>query len=93
MAFDDSLVDGIVSHMNEDHADAVALYLQVFAGIVDATDIAMSSIDAKGFDIVYQSESQHCVARVDFEPPLTDAGEVRARLVTMVNLARKQLSD
>ena len=91
--FSESEVASIVSHMNEDHADAVALYLQVFAGVEAASEITMASIDAEGMDIAYRVENQAQVARVAFDPPLADAGEVRSRLVTMVNQARKQLSD
>lgn len=93
MSFDDSLVGSIVSHMNEDHSDAVALYLQVLAGIEGASDVAMVSIDAEGMEIGYRVANHQRIARVDFKPPLADASELRSRLVSMVNEARKQLSD
>ncbi len=91
--FSESEVNSIVSHMNEDHADAVALYLQAFAGVDGASDITLSAIDASGMDISYRLDNQPQIARVAFDPPLAEADEVRSRLVTMVNQARKQLSD
>ena len=40
--------DGIVAHMNEDHADALVLYAKAFAGI-DASAARMIEVDRLGF--------------------------------------------
>ncbi len=91
--FDQSTVTSIVQHMNEDHAEAVSLYLLVFAGVRDASNAVLTSIDANGMDIRYRLNDEEQIARVAFDPPLMDAREVRSRLVSMVNSARQQLSD
>ncbi len=91
--FSEAEVESIVSHMNEDHADAVELYLRAFGGVLEATAVSLTSIDANGMQIAYQGNGAEQIARVPFDPPLADASEVRTRLVTMVNEARKTLSD
>ena len=91
--FDQETTSSIVSHMNEDHADAIALYVQYYAGIEGASDALMVSIDANGMDISYRSGAEQQETRICFEPPLKDASEVRSRLVTMVKTARQQLDN
>ncbi len=91
--FDDESVNSIVSHMNEDHADAVRLYLQVYAGVQGADKVQMTSIDAEGLDIEYELAAETLTTRVLFDPPLENAEEVRPRLVTMVKAARQQLES
>ena len=47
--------EGIVAHMNADHADAIALYAQGFGGLPaepDAPAWAMTGLDPEGFDLV-----------------------------------------
>ena len=91
--FDYELVNSIVSHMNEDHADAVQLYLQVYAGVAGANKVLMTSIDSEGMDIAYERAAEPMMARVAFDPPLQSAEEVRPRLVTMAKTARQQLQN
>lgn len=91
--FDESSIESIVSHMNEDHADAIAVYVQYYAGIDGASDAQMLSIDAFGMDISYSEGNEQRQARIAFEPPLKDAGEVRLRLVDMAKTARQQLGS
>lgn len=73
----------IVTHMNEDHSDAVGLYATNLLGL-DAGDWRMTGIDPEGFDL----RDGGRVARLDFENPVENAESARAGLVRMVNAAR-----
>jgi hypothetical protein len=75
--------DGIVRHMNEDHADAVQLYAAKLLGRA-GSDWRMTGIDAEGIDLRQAGQ----VARLAFDAPLNAAGEARKVLVTLVAKAR-----
>ena len=84
--------EGIVAHMNEDHADAIALYAQVFGGV--AADPAappwlMSGLDPLGCDLVRGSET----LRVDFRSRIETPQDARNELVRLVDEARATLGS
>ncbi|TAJ42752.1 MAG: DUF2470 domain-containing protein [Reyranella sp.] len=74
---------GIVSHMNQDHADALQLYAQKLLGL-PGSDWRMTGIDAEGIDLRQAGR----VARLPFDQPLTNAAEARKVLVSLVGRAR-----
>jgi putative heme iron utilization protein len=74
---------GIVSHMNEDHADAVQLYAGKLLGLA-GNAWRMTGIDAEGIDLRQGGQ----VARLAFEAPLAAASEARKVLVALVAKAR-----
>ena len=75
--------DGIVRHMNEDHADAVQLYAGKLLGLA-GSDWRMTGIDAEGIDLRQGGQ----VARLAFDAPLGAASEARKVLVALVAKAR-----
>ena len=75
--------EGIVNHMNEDHADAVQLYAGKLLGLA-GSDWRMTGIDAEGIDLRQKGQ----VARLAFEVPLRAASEARKLLVSLVAKAR-----
>jgi putative heme iron utilization protein len=75
--------DEIVSHMNEDHADAVQLYAAKLLGRA-GEGWTMSGIDREGLDLRLGGET----ARLAFDPPLRTAAEARQALVALVQRAR-----
>ena len=75
--------DGIVRHMNEDHADAVQLYAGKLLGLA-GSDWRMTGIDAEGIDLRQAGR----VARLAFDTPLSAASEARKVLVALVGKAR-----
>jgi len=74
----------IVSHMNEDHADAIGLYATALLG-AEAGAWRMVGVDPEGVDLRLDPARS---ARLDFESPIRDASEARARLVALVKQAR-----
>lgn len=73
----------IVTHMNEDHRDAIQLYAARLLGR-DGGDWLMTGVDVEGCDLRRQDQ----VARLAFERPVQDSTDVRKQLVTLVNKAR-----
>ncbi len=74
----------IVSHMNDDHADAVQLYATNLLGLAGQGWV-MTGVDPEGCDL----RNGSTVARLAFDAPVGTAEEARAALVTLVGKARK----
>lgn len=75
--------EGIVAHMNADHADAVQLYAAKLIGLAGG-GWKMTGIDPEGVDLRRGGQ----VARLAFDVPLQSAGEARKVLVGLVGKAR-----
>ncbi|WP_072396515.1 DUF2470 domain-containing protein [Hyphomicrobium sp. CS1GBMeth3] len=73
----------IVSHMNEDHSAAIALYATVLAG-APGGPWRMTGIDPEGFDLV--CDGMTC--RLLFQNRITTPDDARRELVALVSLAR-----
>lgn len=82
--------DGIVTHMNEDHAEhlvgMVDHYLDVDAEVAEVT---MLSCDRYGFDLRLDlaeggGESGLAFGRIGFREPLTDGSQAREAMVALV---------
>ncbi|WP_454918558.1 HugZ family pyridoxamine 5'-phosphate oxidase [Xanthobacter sediminis] len=80
--------DGIVSHMNADHAEAVALYATVLAKAPEAA-WRMVGIDPEGFEIASSEQVRHLI----FPQRNNSVGEIRKNLVALVEQARKAGAD
>ncbi len=80
--------EGIVQHMNEDHADAVRTYCEAFYQVVPK-GARMVGIDRFGFDV--QAEQPNQRFRFDF-PEAIEASEARGAIVDMLKRARLKLT-
>lgn len=93
--FDAETVRSIVNHMNEDHADALRLYIKAFTSIDPAliTDLRMTDIDTDGISLTYKIDNEALHARITFEQTigknLKHATGARGALVAMVKRARQ----
>ncbi len=74
---------GIVSHMNEDHADAILLYATVLKGAAPGA-WRMTGIDPEGFDIADGTRR----LRLTFDTFVGSSREARVALVDLVGRAR-----
>lgn len=86
------LVKKMVEHMNDDHSEAVKLYVQAFSDVAETDSAILLNIDELGMDIACVVNDKDKQVRVPFDPPLNDAGEARQRLVAMAGEARDLLS-
>jgi putative heme iron utilization protein len=74
--------EGILAHMNGDHAGAIQLYAGRLLGLA-GEGWRMTGIDSEGIDLRLGGE----VARLAFDPPLATVDEVRQRLVALAKRA------
>ena len=77
---------GAVAHMNEDHADAVALYARAFCKAEDGP-WQLAGLDPEGLDLVLGDK----VVRLWFDTPMKSPDEMRPRLVQLAKDARAKL--
>jgi putative heme iron utilization protein len=78
---------GIITHMNQDHADALVTYARAFAG-VQADEAVMVGVDRLGFKLrVTEGERRHSV-RIAFPREVTTAADSRTVLIEMLRRAR-----
>ena len=80
--------DGIVAHMNADHADSHVMLIHHVVGRTDVTSAVMTGVDRLGCDLDAQSPRGTLPLRLPFPAPVASADEVRATLVAMLHAAR-----
>lgn len=85
-----AISDRICKHMNEDHAEAIALYAQVFGQRPDTETAQMLAIDPQGMDLSIQRQGQHETIRITFDHTLQDSEDAHQTLIAMVRQARSQ---
>lgn len=79
--------DGIIEHMNADHADALVLLASRFAGL-EGSDATMTAIDRLGFHLRLQVDGRYQGQRIAFLRSVESAEETRQVMVEMVQQAR-----
>lgn len=90
LARPDPLLDSaahIVSHMNEDHADALILLAGSFAEI-EAESAEMTAVDRLGFHLRVRADDRMQGCRIAFPSEVVSPEEVRMVMVEMVRKAR-----
>lgn len=80
--------DGIVAHMNRDHADSVLALGRAHADPA-ADEATMLSVDRLGFRVRLRSGQELHGARIAFPVEVTNAEHCRAVLIDMVRAARR----
>lgn len=84
----DAAESGILEHMNEDHADAIALYATMLHG-AEPGGWRMTALDPEGADLSNGSEE----LRIDFPDPISTPDEARAVFVALAHQARSRAAD
>ncbi len=80
--------DRICRHMNEDHADAVALYARAYGNIAEPGLSRMLSIDPEGMTLAVDQDGTAQEVRVAFDHVLTDSEDAHQTLIAMLRQAR-----
>ncbi|NET61838.1 MAG: DUF2470 domain-containing protein [Symploca sp. SIO2E6] len=80
--------DRICKHMNEDHAEAVALYAQAFGKTPGATSAQMLSIDPQGMNLMTQVNGSSVPLRIEFDHTLKDSEDAHHTLIDMLKQVR-----
>ncbi len=84
---------GIITHMNEDHAEALVACCLAFSLADEVASASMTGIDRYGFEMSAETPSGRRPIRVAFERPIHTPKEAREALVALVRRARQQLSE
>ena len=84
---------GILAHMNEDHAAALAAYARAFTRARHAEEAVMTGIDRYGFEMSVTTDDGKRPARLAFDAPVTTPEDARAALVALVHRARAVLAE
>jgi len=79
---------GMLTHMNDDHADAILAYAQKLAGVADATSATMTAVDRYGFELATITPGGPRAVRLAFDAPVTTNDEVRRAMVALMKRAR-----
>jgi putative heme iron utilization protein len=87
--FSPEVSDRICQHMNEDHANAIALYAQTYGNSPDTEVAKMVSIDAQGMNLLAQINGVSVPLRIEFDHVLKDAEDAHHTLIAMVKQARR----
>lgn len=82
---------GILAHMNQDHADALPLYLRAFTAVTDVQRAEMSSIDRLGFELSVATSQGTQTVRLAFQEPIASKNDARKALVALLREARTKL--
>jgi len=77
-----------VEHLNSSHADGLLAIARELAGARGAVSAVCTGIDRYGIDLSCTGAGQSAAARVLFDTPLAQAGDVRPATVELVQRAR-----
>ncbi len=80
---------GIIDHMNADHADANVAYARAFTRATEAEEASMTGVDQYGFELSVKTERGPRPARIAFDATVHSADECRKALIALLQKARK----
>ncbi|HUQ64021.1 MAG TPA: DUF2470 domain-containing protein [Acidimicrobiales bacterium] len=81
--------NGIIGHMNTDHADALVTLCNYFAGAPEVVTAAMTAVDRYGFEVIAESgDNRREALRIGFRNEQVTGDDVRQELIGMLSEAR-----
>jgi putative heme iron utilization protein len=83
-----AISERICKHMNDDHAEAIALYAQVYGDTPEAETAQLDSIDPEGMNLRAQVKGETVPVRIRFDHTLQDSEDAHQTLIEMVKQAR-----
>lgn len=78
----------ICKHMNEDHADALVLYIRAYSDVSEVESAKMLSIDQTGMTLAAEADGESQPVRIEFDHQLQDAQDAHHTLVAMLKVLR-----
>ncbi len=81
--------DRICAHMNDDHAEAIALYAQVYGDRPATEQAELLAIDPEGMTINATAQGNTETIRIAFDHTLSDSEDAHQTLIAMVKQARQ----
>jgi len=83
--------EAIISHMNEDHGDAMVTYCKAFSRAGDTTAATMTGVDRYGFEMSAETGKGPRPIRLPFSAPIATPEDARREMVQLVRQARERL--
>ena len=82
--------NGIIEHMNDDHAEALVLYCRVFGGRPDTAAARMVGVDRYGFAMLARDtpDGDETAVRLPFGRQVDTTNEVRTVMIELLRAAR-----
>lgn len=87
-----TVADAVVTHMNDDHADAMVFYCKAFSRATDISAASMTAIDRYGFEMSAVTPEGPRPVRLAFPAEVRTADEARKALIDMLTEARGRLA-
>ncbi len=87
------MAPAVIAHMNNDHADALLDYARNLAGLAWAQAATIVQISRYGLDLHVQGNGQTTTAHIPFDPPLTDAAQLRPTLIALAQESRPTAAE
>lgn len=84
---------GILEHMNNDHAHNLVDYAKVYGNLPWVESARMIAIDAYGFDMIVKGSDKNQTLRLAFDAPLKTVDDAHVALVRMAKEAKRKLSE
>lgn len=84
-----TVADGILEHMNADHAEANLLYAQRLADLPTATEATMVGVDRYGITLQVATPEAPRMARIPFPAPLVSADQAKGAVIDLLTVARE----
>jgi hypothetical protein len=84
--------EGIIEHMNKDHADALVAYARAFTRATGADDVRMTGVDRYGFELSVATPAGRRPARLAFPAPISSSTAARQALIALLKTAREKLA-
>jgi hypothetical protein len=82
---------GVITHMNDEHADAMVLYCRAFSKATDISTASMTGVDRYGFEMSAVTAEGPRPVRLAFPEPVGTPDEARTALIEMLKAARTRL--
>ncbi|MFP4311706.1 MAG: DUF2470 domain-containing protein [Nitriliruptoraceae bacterium] len=89
--FPEYVVEAVVQHMNDDHAEDTALIARAFSGLPQVDAAEVTDVDATGMEVAVQVAGQSRPARIAFAAPVTDRSGLREEITRLYHAAREEL--
>ena len=85
--------EGIVSHMNADHADTMVTMCRAFSRATDTTSATMTGVDRYGFEMSAITAAGPRPIRLAFPEAVASSDETRKAIVAMYRTAQEKMGE
>jgi putative heme iron utilization protein len=84
--------EGAISHLNDDHDDALLEMAQALGGCPEASAARCVDADRTGLDLIATTPAGAVAVRVEYEEPITAPEGLRKATVKLAQRARAELA-